>query len=335
MQQTKWKGLRGANMKTKQNTLAIGNKMTWLMSKFGIYIAFFALCTFFSVFSPVFLTTKNMINLVRQVAFNAILSMGMTMVIITGGIDLSVGSVLALTSVVTASFVKVSAPVLPVYAAILVGLGIGAMCGLFNGIVVSKGKLAPFIVTMVMMTAARGAAQLYTKGRPVSGLAETLTFLGTGSLMGLPVPVWILSVVVIVTYFILNWTKLGRYIYAVGGNEQAARASGIKVDRVKIFVYMYSGIMAALVGIVMMARLNSASPILGEGYETDAIAASVIGGTSMTGGRGKVFSVLIGALIIGTISNGLDILNVSSYWQQIIKAAIILIAVLMDKRSAD
>lgn len=323
-------------MKKNQNTLTLGqSKLSWLMSKFGIYIAFIALCVFFSIFSPVFLTAKNMINLVRQVAFNAILSMGMTMVIITGGIDLSVGSVLAVTSVISASFVKVSNPVLPVFVAILIGLAIGALCGLFNGIVVSKGKLAPFIVTMVMMTAARGAAQLYTKGRPVSGLMESLTFLGTGSIMGMPVPVWILAVVVLVTYFILNWTKLGRYIYAVGGNEQAARASGIKVDRVKIFVYMYSGVMAALVGIVMMARLNSASPILGEGYETDAIAASVIGGTSMTGGRGKVFSVLIGALIIGTISNGLDILNVSSYWQQIIKAAIILIAVLMDKNSAD
>lgn len=320
-------------MKTNTNPLLKNAKLTNLISKFGIYIAFIALCTFFSIFSPVFLTGKNMVNLVRQVAFNAILSMGMTMVIITGGIDLSVGSVLAFTAVIVASFVQVASPVMPVFLAILIALGVGLLCGLFNGVMVAKGRLAPFIVTMVMMTAARGASQLYTKGRPISNLSEKLTFLGIGSILGIPVPVWILIVVVLITYFILNWTKIGRYIYAVGGNEQAARASGIKVERVKIFTYVYSGILAALVGVLMTARLNSASPVLGTGYETDAIAASVIGGTSMSGGRGRVFSVLIGALIIGTISNGLDILNVSSYWQQIIKASIILVAVLMDKDS--
>ena len=273
-------------------------------------------------------------NIVRQISFNAILAMGMTMVIITGGIDLSVGSVLAIAAVVSASFIKSASPILPMPAALLIGLLIGAVCGLFNGVFVTKGKLPPFIVTMVMMTIARGAAQLFTKGRPVSGLLPEFTYLGAGFFLGIPVPIYILLVVVAVSHFILNNTRLGRYIYAVGGNEMAAEASGIKVHRIKLFAYIYSGILAALVGMILTARLNSASPVVGSGYELDAIAASVIGGTSMEGGRGKVIGVLVGALIIGTISNGLDILNVSSYWQQIVKGLIILVAVLIDRKGA-
>lgn len=301
-------------------------------SKYGIYIAFILICIFFASVNPVFISPKNLINMVRQVSFNAILGMGMTIVILTGGIDLSVGSVLALAAVVCGSFIRTSAPVLPVIPAILIGLLIGAACGLFNGVVITKGRLAPFIVTMVMMTAARGMTQLYTQGRPMTGLAPSLNFLGAGSILGIPVPIYILALIVLTTHFILNNTRIGRYIYAVGGNEQAAKASGIKVHRVKMFAYTFSGVMAAIVGMMMSARLNSASPVLGNGYELDAIAATVIGGASMEGGKGKVIGTLIGALIIGTISNGLDILNVSPYWQQIIKGAIILIAVLLDKK---
>lgn len=301
-------------------------------SRYGIYIAFLAMCILFSVMNPLFLTPGNILNILRQVSFNAILAMGMLMVIITGGIDLSVGSVVALAAVVTASFVQTAGPLLPVPLAILAGLLIGAFCGAFNGILITKGRLAPFIVTMVMMTMARGAAQLFTKGRPVTGLLESFDFLGAGSIAGIPVPIYIMAVVVLITHFILKYTRAGRYIYAVGGNEQAAVASGLKVNRMKIFVYIYSGILAALVGIILTARLNSASPVLGNGYELDAIAAVVIGGASMNGGKGKVIGTVVGALIIGTISNGLDILNVSSYWQQIIKGIIILIAVLLDKK---
>lgn len=304
------------------------------LSQYGIYFAFVLLCILFAAINPVFLTPGNMMNIVRQISFNAILAMGMTMVIITGGIDLSVGSVLAIAAVVSASFIKASAPVLPVPLALLIGLGIGAVCGLFNGIFVTKGKLPPFIVTMVSMTIARGAAQLFTKGRPVSGLLPEFTYLGAGFLFGIPVPIYILLIVVIISYFVLNNTRLGRYVYAVGGNEMAAEASGIKVHRIKLFAYVYSGILAALVGMILTARLNSASPVVGNGYELDAIAASVIGGTSMEGGRGKIIGVLVGALIIGTISNGLDILNVSSYWQQIVKGLIILAAVLIDRKAA-
>lgn len=301
------------------------------LSRYGIYVAFVVMCIFFSIINPVFLTPGNIINMIRQVSFNAILAMGMTVVIITGGIDLSVGSVLALAAVVTASFVQTSNPLLPVPLAVLIGLIIGAVCGAFNGLMITKGKLAPFIVTMVTMTMARGAAQLFTKGRPVSGLLPSFDVLGAGFLFGIPIPIYILALVVVITWFMLSRTRNGRYLYAVGGNEQAAVASGIKVSRVKLTAYIFSGVMAALVGIIMTARLNSASPVLGNGYELDAIAAAVIGGTSMTGGKGKVVAVLVGALIIGTISNGLDILNVSAYWQQIIKGIIILVAVLIDK----
>ncbi|GHV80020.1 ribose import permease protein RbsC [Spirochaetia bacterium] len=309
-----------------------GDKVKEIASKYGIYFAFLIMLVFFSVLNPKFLTMRNIINIVRQISFNSILAMGMTMVIITGGIDLSVGSILALSAVVTASLVRAEAPILPVPLAVLAGLLLGTLCGFINGLIVTKGKLAPFITTLVMMTIARGAAQLFTKGRPISGLAEGFVFIGGGSLLMIPVPIFILALIVFISYFILNSTRTGRYIYAVGGNEQAAKASGLKVHRTKWFVYAFSGTLAALVGIILTARLNSAAPVLGVGYELDAIAAAVIGGTSMEGGRGKINRSLVGGLIIGTISNGLDILNVSAYWQQIIKGLIILVAVLLDKK---
>lgn len=311
----------------KQNGIKVKS-----FSQYGIYFAFLILCVLFAIASPVFLSVGNIINILRQISFNAILAMGMTMVIITGGIDLSVGSVLAIAAVVTASLIQSTSALLPVPVAVLIGLAIGAVCGACNGILITRGRLAPFITTMVMMTIARGGAQLYTKGRPISGFPDSFTFWGSGFLFGIPVPIYLLVLVVAVTYFILNKTRIGRWIYAVGGNEAAAQASGTKVHRVKLFAYIYCGILAALVGLIMTARLNSASPVVGDGYELDAIAASVIGGTSMDGGKGKVLNVLLGALIIGTISNGLDILNVSSYWQQIVKGVIILAAVLIDRK---
>jgi ribose/xylose/arabinose/galactoside ABC-type transport system permease subunit len=310
-------------------------KIREIISKYGIYFAFLIMLLLFSILNPKFLTVRNIINIVRQITFNSILAMGMTMVIITGGIDLSVGSVLALTAVVTAALVRGEFQLLPFPIAVFAGLLLGCFCGFINGLIVTKGKLAPFITTLVMMTVSRGAAQLFTKGRPITGLTPGFVFIGSGSWFMIPVPIYILVLIVFVSYFILNNTRTGRYIYAVGGNEQAAKASGIKVDRIKIFVFAFSGTMAALVGIILTARLNSAAPVLGSGYELDAIAATVIGGTSMEGGRGKINRSLVGGLIIGTISNGLDILNVSAYWQQIIKGLIILIAVFVDKVSAE
>lgn len=215
------------------------------ISQYGIYFAFIILCILFAISNPVFLSIGNIINILRQISFNAILAMGLTVVIITGGIDLSVGSVLAVAAVVSASFIKESAPVLPVFPAILIGLGIGALCGAFNGLCVTKGDLPPFISTMVMMTIARGAAQLYTKGRPVSGLLPEFTYMGSGFFLGVPIPIYLLLAVVLITYFMLNMTRTGRWIYAVGGNEAATRASGIRVHRVKMVAYIYSGILAA------------------------------------------------------------------------------------------
>jgi ribose/xylose/arabinose/galactoside ABC-type transport system permease subunit len=307
-------------------------KIRDIVSRFGIYVAFLLMLVLFAVLSPSFLTPRNIINLLRQITFNSILAMGMTMVIITGGIDLSVGSLVALIGVITASLVKADNQILPVPLALLMGLVLGTFCGYINGFVVTRGKIAPFITTLVMMTAARGVAQLLTQGKPVTGLTENFKFIGAGSIFVIPVPIYILVLITGLSYFILNNTRTGRYIYAVGGNEQAANASGLKVSRIKCFVYSFSGTMSALVGIILAARLNSATPIVGAGYEMNAIAATVIGGTSLEGGKGKIIGTLIGGLIIGTISNGLDILNVSAYWQQIIKALIILGAVLLDKK---
>ena len=310
--------------------------MSWrrlaAVAPYGIYIAFAVMCVFFWTQNPVFFTPGNITNILRQISFNAILAMGMTMVIITGGIDLSVGSVLALAAVIVASLVRASNPLLPVPLAIAAAIGVGALCGFFNGLIITLGRRPPFIATLVMMTIARGVAQLFTKGRPITGLDSSFTFLGSGVVQGVPVPIYIMAGIVLFSYYVLNHLRLGRYIYAVGGNEQAARASGIRVGLVKISVYIFSGMFAALVGVVLTARLNSAAPVLGVGYELDAIAAAVIGGTSMEGGKGRVIGTLVGALIIGTISNGLDILNVSSYWQQIIKGLIILVAVLLDRK---
>ena len=319
-------------MKAKDDQKLVAKKKISNLSQYGIYLAFVAMVALFSLINPKFLAMGNLLNVIRQVSFNAIIAMGMFMVILTGGIDLSVGSVVAIASVITATFVKIGNFNLPVFVAILMGLAVGAVCGFFNGFFVTKGKLAPFIVTMISMTMARGASQLYTEGRPISGLLESFTVIGTGYWLGIPIPIYIMLGVTLLTYFILNWTKLGRHIYAVGGNASAAEASGISVNRTKMFVYIYSGCASALVAVVMAARLNSASPMMGDGYELDAIAATVIGGTSMDGGKGKVFNVLVGALIIGTISNGLDIMNVSSYWQQIVKGCIILAAVLTDRK---
>jgi len=320
-------------MATERMALTGGTaRLKPVLSRFGIYFAFAAMCLFFAGLNPLFLTPGNLLNMVRQVSFNAIIAMGMNFVIITAGVDLSVGSVLALTAVIGASLVRAEAPLMPVPLAIPIGLGIGAACGLVNGLFITRGRLAPFIVTLVMMTVARGSSQLFTKGRPVTGLLPQFNYLGSGLLFGVPVPIFVLALVVALSYCILNWTRIGRYIYAVGGNERAALASGIKVRRVKLFVYVYAGMTAALVGLMLSARLNSASPILGAGYELDAIAACVIGGASMDGGRGTVAGTLVGALIIGTISNGLDILNISAYYQQIIKGLIILTAVLLDKQ---
>ena len=270
-------------------------------------------------------------NVLRQVSINALIAFGMTFVILTGGIDLSVGSILALTGAVTAGLLASGMdPIL----AMLIGLILGAVLGAINGIIISKGNVAPFIATLATMTIYRGLTLVYTEGRPISGLGDSVSFqmIGKGYFLGIPVPVVTMAVAFGVLYFILKKTTFGRRVYAVGGNEEASRLSGIKVGRIKIYVYALTGALAALASLIFTSRLNSAQPTAGNMFELDAIAAVVLGGTSLTGGRGWIVGTLIGALIIGVLNNGLNLIGVSSFFQQVVKGAVILLAVLIDRK---
>jgi ribose transport system permease protein len=277
--------------------------------------------------TPHFLTISNLLNVAEQATIIAIIAVGMTFVIITGGIDLAVGSVLAFSGVVMASSLHSGLP-LPV--ALLVGLGVGLVCGLANGLLITIGRLPPFIATLGMMSVARGAALMFTEGRPISGFSETYRSLATGEMLRIPNPVIIMIVVYIIAHFVLTRTKLGRYTYAIGGNEEAAMLSGINVRAYKTTVYGIAGMLSGLAAILLTARLNSAQPIAGMNYELDAIAATVIGGTSLLGGEGTVAGTLIGALIMAVLRNGLNLLSVSPFLQQVVIGSVIILAVLID-----
>jgi len=292
-------------------------------------IALAALMVALALARPNFLTVGNLINLVRQISINGILAVGVTYVLLTGGVDLSLGSVVALTGVIAATFAHPGQYALAV--PVLIGIAAGAACGAANGLVVTRGGLAPFVVTLGMMTSARGLALLLSGGRPVSNLTTAFTRIGSGDFAGIPAPTWILLAVALGSHVFLNNMRMGRYVYAVGGNENAARASGVKVRRVKMFAYTICGAMAGLAGVVLAARITTGQPNAGIGYELDAIAAVVIGGTSLTGGTGSISGTVLGALLIGIINNGLDLLNVSSYYQQVIKGLIIVGAVWLDR----
>jgi ribose/xylose/arabinose/galactoside ABC-type transport system permease subunit len=306
-------------------------RTTAFLSRYGIYFAFVLLAGTLSITSPSFRTLSNVKNILQQIPVNGIIAIGMTLVIITAGIDLSVGSVLALSAVVAASFAHADAHFLLV--SILLGVLTGAVCGTVNGVLIAKKRLAPFIVTLGMMTVARGLALVYTNGRPVIGLSDSYDAIGTGSIGGIPYSAIIFFLVLLLGIFLLHYTRFGRYVYAVGGNELAAKVSGVNTDRILIFVYAFAGGLAGLAGIVASSRVMSGSPAIGTGYELDAIAAVVIGGTSLSGGVGTIAGTLVGVLIIGVMNNGLDLLNVTSYWQQIVKGVIIVLAVLLDKKS--
>lgn len=299
--------------------------------KYWIYIAFAFLFVILSVASPSFLTVDNMLNVLRQVSINGIIAVGMTFVIITGGIDLSVGSILALSGVIACSLAHPDT--YPVFVAVGAGLLVGLLCGVINGTIIAYGKVAPFIVTLGMLTIARGATLVFTGGRPVINLSDAYNNIGGGYIQGIPVPIYVLIFVILIGMFLLNFTRFGRHVYAVGGNELAARVSGLNPARVKIAVYAISGLLSGLAGIILSSRVMAGSPVAGEGYELDAIAAVVIGGSSLAGGVGKIGGTVIGALIIGFMNNGLDLLNVSSYYQQIVKGLIIIAAVLLDRKS--
>ena len=300
------------------------------LSRFGILISFLVLIIIMAVLSPAFLKISNIVNILRQTSVNGIVAVGMTFVIILAGIDLSVGSVLALSAVVATSFAHPGT--FPVLVPVLAGLLTGALCGFINGFIIAKRKIAPFIVTLGMMTIARGAALVYTNGRPVIELSDSYNKIGGSYILGIPVPVIVFIVVVISGWFLLKMTVFGRHVYATGGNRTAAELSGIITDKITIWVYSLAGLLAGLAGIVLSSRVMSGSPATGQGYELDAIASVVIGGTRLTGGVGTIAGTIIGALIIGVMNNGLDLLNVSSYWQQIAKGLIILLAVIIERK---
>jgi len=297
-----------------------GRQLGTLSGLLGLVVALWAL-------TPHFLTVSNLLNIAEQATIIAIVAVGMTFVIITAGIDLSVGSVLAFAGVVMASALHQGVP-LPV--ALLGGLGIGLLCGLVNGLLITIGRLPPFIATLGMMSVARGTALMFTEGRPVSGFSEAFRSLATGEVLYIPTPVIIMIAVYAVAHLVLKRTKLGRYTYAIGGNEEAALLSGINVKLYKTMVYGLAGMLAGLAAILLTARLNSAQPIAGMNYELDAIAATVIGGTSLLGGEGTVLGTLIGALIMAVLRNGLNLLGVSSFIQQIVIGSVIIVAVLID-----
>ncbi|KMV70576.1 ribose ABC transporter permease [Rosenbergiella epipactidis] len=298
------------------------------------FIALLILIAVVATQSSNFFTLANLFNILQQTSVNAIMAVGMTLVILAAGIDLSVGSLLAFTGALVASLIGHEVNALLAVAAALVA---GGLIGGVTGIVIAWGKVQAFIATLVMMLLLRGATMVFTDGSPIStGFSDNsdhFSLIGIGQLLGVPVPVWIMAVVFIAAWYLLNHTRLGRYIYALGGNEAATRLSGINVTRIKITVYALCGALAALAGSIEVARLSSAQPTAGTGYELDAIAAVVLGGCSLSGGRGRITGTLIGALILGFLNNGLNLMGVSSYFQMIVKAIVILLAVLADNKS--
>lgn len=320
--------------KTKKTTATagVGNAVKiYFKENLGIIVAFLVLCVFLSVFpktSGSFFTRQNIFNVLRQISTNLFLACGMTMVIILGGIDLSVGSIIALSGCISAGCV--ARYNLPLPIALLMGLLVGLLVGMFNGAVISKTTIPAFIVTLATMNIAKGLAYVYTGGSPVRVVTKEWQFLGAGYVGIFPTPVVILVIVLIITAIIMNKTKMGRHMYAVGGNQQAAEFSGIKVEKVEFFVHAFSGLMAGLAGIVLASRMYSGQPTAGDGAEMDAIAAVVVGGTSMAGGSGKIGGTIIGGLIIGVLNNGLNLLNVNSFWQYVVKGVVILLAVFLD-----
>jgi ribose transport system permease protein len=295
--------------------------------QFGTVIGLAVLCAILWILTPYFLTVSNLLNIAEQTSINAIVAVGMTFVILSGGIDLSVGSMVALSGVVLGTSLQSGQPLL---VALIVSAVVGLACGLGNGALVSWGGLPPFIVTLGTMSIARGAALLYTEGRPVSGFDAGFRLLATGRVGFVPAPVVAMLVVYALAHFVLTRTTFGRYVYAIGGNEEATRLSGVAIRFHKTMIYGVSGLMSAIAAIILTARLNSAQPIAGMMYELDAIAATVIGGTSLMGGEGSLGGTLVGALIMGVLRNGLNLLGVSSFLQQIVIGGVIVVAVLLD-----
>ena len=314
-------------MNSNERALLI-NKLKPLLLVYAVMALLAVIANFLN---PGFLAFSHWGTILRQMAFLGIVCIGQTLVILTGGIDLSVGSVLALTTAFCASFIKGG---MPAGLAMLLALVIGTAFGTLSGILVTKGRLQPFIATLITMTAFRGITMIFMNGKPISGLGGSflLKFVGKGSLFGIPFPVILFVAVFALFMFVLEKTVFGRRIYSTGSNAVSAKLAGVNIDRTKLAAYAISGCMAALSGLILLSRLSSAQPTLGEGYELDAIASVALGGTSMNGGRGRIWGTFVGVLIIAVLNNGLNILGVSSYYQSVVKAIVILIAVLSDRK---
>lgn len=297
-----------------------------ILRRFGLLLAIILLAAVLSSLSEQFLTMQNALNLLLQATVNATIAAGMTLVILTAGIDLSVGSVLALTAVVTADVLQMG---VPVPLAVLAGLGLGAAVGVVNGLLITHGRIPPFITTLGMMTLARGLALSYAGGQPITGLPKAFLGIGTSHILGIPSPVWITALIYGVGIFLLSRTTLGRYVYAIGNNPVASRVAGLPVRATTIAVYAVSGTLAALAGMILVARLDSAQPIMGVRYELDAIAAVVVGGAALTGGEGTLWGTVLGALIMAMIANAINILNVSPFYAQVLQGGVIIVALLI------
>ncbi|MCX6089695.1 MAG: ABC transporter permease [Candidatus Atribacteria bacterium] len=297
--------------------------------KIGILLVFFIVCVVFGILNPVFFNPLNIINVIRQVSIIGVMAVGMTFVILLGLIDLSVGSIVAFSGIIAAGFqVKWGGNF---FLSLIIPLLVGAGIGYFNGFVSTKGEIHPFIVTLGTMSIFRGATLLIAQGKPISGMSPAFRFLGAGMVGPIPFPVILFLGCVIIAGIVLKRTVFGRYVYAIGGNQEAALLSGIMVDRVKIVTYTILGVLSGLSALILTSRLNSGELVAGTGYELDVIASVVIGGTSMMGGEGGVYGTLVGALLIGVISNGLNLLGVQPYWQMMVKGSIVILAVLMDR----
>jgi inositol transport system permease protein len=307
------------------------------LEKYGIVFILFGFSLFLSFMSPAFLSVPNIMNVVRQVSIIGVIAIGVTFVIITRGIDLSSGSVVALVGVIIASLsqtrIVMSQPVsmmLHPVIAITIGLVVGLILGVINGVLTAYGRLPAFIATLGMMTIARGGALLYTAGRPVTYLHSVYTQIGTNSIIGIPIPIWIYLVIAVFSHILLSKSVFGRHVFAIGGNEQSSRLCGINVNKTLVFVYAYAGFLSAVAGMLLLSRTAAGNPSYGVSYELDAIASTVIGGTSLSGGLGSIPLCVVGALIIGVVNNGMDLLGINAYYQQIVKGLIIIIAVLID-----
>ena len=307
------------------------NSVMEFVKKTAILWVMIILILILSVISPSFFRGQNLLNIIKQASITGVIGVGMTFVLITGGIDLSVGSVMALSGTMAAS-VAVAEKNMPIALVILVGVGLGALCGLINGIGVSYIGFPPFIMTLGMMTIARGIPLVFTNGTPIFGLSEEFNMIANSRVLGVPSLVIFLVITVLAGHIILSKTVLGRRIYAVGGNEDAARLSGVSTAKVKLFVYVFCGILSGIAGILICSRITSGNGTVAEGYEMNAISAAVIGGVSMTGGSGNVLGMVVGAMILTIIQNSFDIMGVNSFYQNIIKGIIILLAVFLDLR---